>query len=248
MILQELSVTNAQGAVLGFPLGDISGGFVVKEIEGLGPVKATLVSSSFANMDGQQYHSSRREARNINIKLGLDPDYALYSVSDLRTQLYNFLMPKTQVKLKFRLFDKFAESVLDRYLELEIKARVETNEPDIFAKDPTVDLSLMCYDPDFLDPELVTYVGSTVDTLAETTIEYPGTVETGVEFTIFPDRDMDDFTIYHRPPDETLRTVYFTFSLLNGDELKISSMMGDKFVTLKRGGVESSYLFAISPQ
>ena len=74
MLLKTLKVTNSRGFTLDLPLEDISGGFIVKGIEGLGPVKATLVSSSFANMDGEQYHSSRRKARNLIVKLGLDPD------------------------------------------------------------------------------------------------------------------------------------------------------------------------------
>lgn len=248
MLLKKLNVTNSQGSVLDLPLEDVSGGFVVKEIDGLGPVKATLVSSSFANQDGEQYHSSRRESRNIRIKLGLDPDYAAYSVYDLRTQLYKFFMPKTKAKLEFNLFNKFAESILTQDLDLEIYARIESLEPDIFSREPAVDLSLLCYDPDFVDPIPVIFDGFTVDDLTETVLEYEGNIETGAVFKIMPDRDMVDFTIYHRPPDDTLRTVYFTQPLLTGDELTIGSVIGEKHVTLKRAGVESAALYSISPQ
>lgn len=248
MLLKTLNVTNSRGLLLGLPLEDISGGFVVREIEGLGPVKATLVSSSFANMDGEQYHSSRRESRNIIIKLGLDPDYALYSVYDLRTQLYNFFMPKTSAKLEFNLFNKFSDNFIEQNLNLEIMARVESLEPDIFTREPAVDLSLMCYDPDFVDPNPVIFEGSTVDDLTETVLTYSGTVDTGVVFKILPDRDLPEFTIYQRPPDDTLHSVYFSQPLIAGDELTISSILGDKYVTLKRAGVESSQLFGVSPQ
>jgi len=248
MLLKTLKVTNSRGFTLDLPLEDISGGFIVKGIEGLGPVKATLVSSSFANMDGEQYHSSRREARNLIVKLGLDPDYAISSVHDLRTQLYNFFMPKTQAKLIFSLFDKFSDSVLTQYLDLEIAGRIESFEPDMFTKQPSVDLSLMCFDPDFFDPNLIIFEGSTVADLTETVLEYTGTVETGVVLTLLPDRSLSEFTIYHRPPDETLRTVYFSYPLLAGDKLEISSVPGSKYITLTRWGVESSLLYAISPQ
>lgn len=248
MLLKKLSVTNRKGVLLDLPLEDVSAGFVIQEISGLGPVKATLVSSSFANMDGEQYHSSRREARNITIKLGLDPDYGLSSAYELRDRLYDFFMPKTQAKLNFNLFDRFSESILTQYKDLEIDARIESFEPAMFTKDPAVDLSLMCFDPDFVDPVATIFEGSTVSDLTETTLTYDGTVETGVLFTILPDRDLPEFTIYHRPPDETLRTVYFTTPLLAGDKLEISSILGSKYATLTRAGVESSVLWGLTPQ
>lgn len=248
MLLKKLSVTNRRGDTLDLPLSDISAGFIVKELEGLGPVKATLVSSSFANMDGEQYHSSRREARNILVKLGLDPDYSVESVYSLRDQLYNFFMPKTKAKLHFNMFDKFAESVLDQEYNFEIDSRIESFEPSIFTNEPGVDLSLMCYDPDFVDPEPVIFGGTTVSDLTEMVHTYQGTVETGVLFTILPDRDLPEFTIYHRPPDETLSTVYFSEPLIAGDKLEISSVLGSKYVTLTRGGVESAVLYGLSPQ
>lgn len=248
MLLRKLDVVNSRGATLSLPLEDISAGFVVRDIQGLGPVKATLVSSSFATMDGAQYHSSRRESRNILLKLGLDPDYALYSVKDLRDQLYNFLMPKTEALFKFNLFDKFSDNIIEQVLDLEIKGRVESNEPSIFTKEPGVDISILCFDPDFIDPDPVIFEGNTVDDLTETPLEYKGSVETGVAFTLFPDRSMTEFTVYHRTPEDKLRTIYFSHPLVIGDEIEISSILGNKYVQLKRGGVVSSILYAISPQ
>jgi len=248
MLLKTLTAINRQGSQLSLPLDDISGGFMVKGIEGLGPVKATLVSSSFANLDGEQFHSSRREIRNIVIKLGLEPDYAASSVSELRTELYNFFMPKSRVRLQFSLFDKYETSILEQNLDLEIIGRVETCEPDIFSSDPALDVSILCYTPEFVDPEIVTFNGVTTNELDEDVVEYGGTIETGIEFKIFPDRAMDDFTIYHRQPDGTLHTMYYTSSLDANDELTINTSIGGKHVTLKRGSVESSRLFSLSPQ
>ena len=62
MLLSEVTVVNSRGLQLNLPLSDISGGIVVRNIDGLDPTKATLVSSGFANQNGEQYHSSRREA------------------------------------------------------------------------------------------------------------------------------------------------------------------------------------------
>lgn len=248
MLLNSLEVTNSRGSVLSLPLEDISAGFLVKNIEGLDPVKAVLVSSSFANLDGEQYHSSRRESRNIKLSLGLEPDYGVAAVKDLRDQLYNFFMPKSFVTCKFKMFDKFAVSVFKEALDLEIDGRIETFDSPIFTKDPQVDISLMCFKPDFEDRIPVVFNGMTVADLIETELTYDGTIETGVEFTLMPGRALTDFTIYHRPPDETLRTTDFSYPLAAGDVLKISSIVGSKSVILTSSTVETSILYAISPQ
>ncbi len=99
-MLVSLEVITRQFQSLLLPLNEVLNGFAVESIEGLEPVKATLVSSSFAQIDGAQYHSSRREPRNIKLKMGLEPDYVTDSVRDLRHRLYGFLMPKSEVTLR----------------------------------------------------------------------------------------------------------------------------------------------------
>lgn len=248
MLLNAVKVTNAQGSVLDLQLDNPSGGFVVKNIDGLGPVKATLVSTSFANLDGGQYHSARREPRNIVLTLGLAPDYAVESVQDLRDQLYAYFMPKSKATMDFNLFDKFTQNVSKQNKDLSIECRIESCAPSIFTKDPAMDISVMCYDPDFVDPTPVSFVESTVSDLTETNIPYDGTVDTGVIFRLDVDRALSDFTIYHRPPDGSLVTLDFSYPLIAGDTVEISSVRGSKYAILTRAGVESSVLYAISPQ
>lgn len=238
-MINKLEIRTAQGALLGLPLDDVSNGFVVEEIEGLDPVKATLVSSSFANLDGQQYQSSRRDTRNIKLKLGLEPDYVTNTVRELRKRLYGFLMPKTEVVLRFYMEDG---------LDLEITGRVESFETALFTAEPTVDVSIICFDPDFTDPDRVTVAGSTVSTSAEQRIDYAGTVEAGVSFTLNINRALPEFTIYHRPPDGTLRVLEFQSALQAGDVLHIDTFPGAKGATVTRAGSDFSVLYGVSPQ
>lgn len=248
MSLIGLEVTNSRSQILNLPLEDILAGFIVKNISGLDPVKATLVSSSFANMDGEQYHSSRREPRNIVITLGLDPDYSIGSVEKLRSQLYNFFMPKTSVLLKFNLFDKFAVSDILGSASRYIQGRIETCETPLFSKDPEIEISIMCFNPDFYDLDLVSVDGLTVATAVETLYAYDGTVDTGVVFTLSFDRSLDAFTLYHRTPDGILKSMDVAYAFLAGDILKISTVVGDKSALLTRASVESSILYAVTPQ
>lgn len=248
MLLKALTVTNSQGSVLDLPVDDPSSVFKVNKIEGLDPVKATLVSSSFANMDGEQYHSSRREARNIKVSLGLRPDYTSMDAKGLRDILYPYFMPKTESLLTFHMFDRFATDFLLQALNLDIYGRVETFDAALFTKEPTVDISLMCFNPDFYDPNKVTFNGMTVADLTDTILSYDGSVDTGVVFTLRPDRDVDEFTIFHRPSDQTLKTIDFAAPLVAGDVLAISSVFGSKSVVLTHAGVELSLLYGLSPQ
>jgi hypothetical protein len=249
MLLDAVKVTNSQGSVLNLPLEDPSAGFVVRNIDGLGPVKATLVSSSFANMDGGQYHSARREPRNIVLTLGLEPDYAFQGVQALRDQLYQFFMPKSKATLDFHMFDKFTQNIETQTKDLIIEARIEDFDSALFTKDPTAVISMMCYDPDFVDPRLIEFNGPVGTSLVEQDLYYEGTVETGVLFNISPNEDLSDFTIYHRPPDGTLVTIDFSYPILAGESVQISSVPGSKYVTLwGNDNVEKSILYAVSPQ
>lgn len=248
-MLNLVEVVNSQGDILVLPLDDEgANGYVVKRLEGLEPVNATLVSSSFANADGSQYHSSRREPRNLKTTLGFNPDWATDTVRTLRNKLYRFFMPKTEVLFRFHTFDEFEPSILKQDVVVEIRARIETCLPGIFEKDPVVDISLMAFDPDFVSPDATVIAGMSTAGLDETTIDYEGTVENGVVFTLLPDRIVDTFTVYHRPPDGTLRMMEFTAPLNASDILKISTVFGAKSVIRTRAGVETSQLYAFSPQ
>lgn len=247
-MLEIVEVRTKQGSLLSLPLEDISSGIVVKEIAGLDPVKATLVSSSFANQDGEQYHSSRREARNIKMTLEFDPDWATMSVREIRNRLYEFFMPKSEVGLRFRFAPGLTlDSIFDD-LVVDILGRVESFETPLFSKEPAVDISLLCFDPDFYDPNPVTVEGFSTSGSLESTINYAGTVETGIVFKLFVDRTLSEFSIYHRPPDGTMRTIDFSNPLVAGDVVTISTIVGAKEVVRTRSGLDTPILYAITPQ
>lgn len=239
MSITQVEIRTISGALLTLPLEDVSDGIVLEDIEGLDPVKATLVSSSFAQMDGEQFHSSRREARNIILTLGLEPDYVNESVRDVRSRLYTYLMPKSRVSLRFIMADS---------LEVEIVGRVESFAAPLFTREPKVNVSIMCFDPDFIALEEVTLEGDTVDDETWTVVEYPGTVETGIVLALSVDRTLTEFTIYHRPEDTQVRQLDFAAALEAGDLVTISTVVGDKYATLVRSTVQSSILYGVSPQ
>ena len=139
-MLTSLKVFSQQGDLLTLTFREENYGIIVSSIAGLDPVKATIVSSSFAQLDGSQYQSSRREERHIILKLDLIPDYITTSVEDLRRILYSFFMPKSMLNLNFVRSDG---------LEVTIAGMVETFETELFDKDPSVIISITCFNPDF---------------------------------------------------------------------------------------------------
>jgi hypothetical protein len=238
-MLSKVEVRGAQGNLLVLILEDVVEGLLVEEITGLDPVKATIVSSSFATMDGSQYQSSRRESRNITIKLGLEPDPTEDTVRTLRKRVYDFFMPKAPVDLRFFMEDG---------LTVNISGRVESCESAMFVEEPTVDISIINFDPDFLNLTPTVLAGSTTSTTTETLIDYDGTVETGIEFALNVNRTLGEFTIYHRLPNDEIRTLDFAASLVSGDVLKINTVTGNKGATLTRTSVVSPVMYGISPQ
>lgn len=235
-MLNTIQVRNSAGALLELPLEEPAEGYQVHDVAGLDPVKATLVSSSFAKLDGSQYHSSRRESRNIVLTLGLD--IAAGPAAYLRNRLYGFMMPKSEVTLRFTNID-------GSYFE--ISGRVESYQSPIFAKDLTVTVSIICFDPDFVDPIDEEVVGTTVDDTTELLINYDGTIETGMVFTLHVDRPMDSITIYSTIPDNTTRQLDFADGLASEDLLVISTVPGDKYARLTRDSTTSSVLYGVSP-
>lgn len=213
------------------PLEDVSDGIVLENVEGLDPVKATLVTSKLAKMRGSQYHASSSEDRNIKLRLLLEPDHVTTTVADVRKRIYNFFMPEAPVDLTFR--DSTG-------LDFGISGRVESCETPLFTKDPAVDVSIMCFDPDFflLDEDGfhdVTLVpGYSVNDATTFDINYLGTVKTGIEFHLMPDRAVTQFTIYNELPDGSNNNLDFAANLEAFDTLVIKTTPGEKEVTQYR--------------
>lgn len=237
-MLTSVEAFTPQGENLMLPLQDASGGYIVKEIEGLDPVKATIVSSRFAMLDGTQYQASHREARNIVIKLGLNPDYGSTAVSELRSRLYDFFLPKAAVRLRF---------YLNGVAFVDIEGRVESFDAPLFAKEPEATLSILCFNPDLEALASVIASGSTVTTTATTTVAYPGTVETGFVLRLSVTHALSEFFLYNTNASGDVSMLEFAATLLTGDLVTISTVTGNKYATLLRAGVETSVMYGVAP-
>jgi hypothetical protein len=243
MSIDKVEVTNVQGNLLTLTLDDISNGYVVEEIEGLGPVKASIVSSSFATMDGQPYQSSRREGRNVTMKLGYAPNYSInQTIRSLRSRLYQYFMSDNEITLTFYMEDG---------LTVTTAGRVEACEPVLFTAEPQMNISILCPDADFLDVETTQIhdVFDITDTEASDIVLPEGTTKTGLTLLTFTaPAALDGFSIYHTTPGGSVRSMLITAPLEVNDVVRMCTIKGQKSITLTRTGVTSSLLWAVSPQ
>jgi hypothetical protein len=238
-MLTRVEVQTDRGTQLTLPLEDTGNGFIVANIDGVDPVKAVLVSSSFAGVDGEKYHSARREKRNIKLQLDFNPDYVTTTMESLRTKLYSFLMPKSEVNLRF---------YYDSGLYVDILGVVESFDDPLFVKDPDATISLICFDPDFINPVQVDLPGNTVADTSTTEIDYLGTVETGIDLTLAIDRAVTALTVSNILPGGKTKQLDFAAPLGAGDSLRISTVTGAKGAWVTRGGVLISLLYGVSMQ
>lgn len=238
-MITMIEARTAQGTLLSLPLGDESSGLKLVDVDGLGPVKATLASSSFASLDGEQFQSSRRGARDITLKLKLDPDYITESVEDLRDKLYDFFMPESPVDLRAYRSDG---------LVVDISGWVEDFDSPHFTNEPTADILIRCFNPDFVDIVPIEIEGSTVSDSTDTVIDYPGTVKTGFVLALSIDRPISGFTIYCKKPDNTIQTFDFAAAMVAGNTIIVSTVAGEKSIMRATSSNNGSMLYGLATQ
>lgn len=197
-------------------------GLWVKSVDGVGSGKSTINVTNMASNDGGVFNSARAETRNINIVLGMydikigDSDW---SIEKSRLETYKYFPKKRWVRLIFETDTR----------SLYIDGYVESNEPDIFEKRETTDISIICPDPNFYEDG-----GGHVDILAEvednfefpysneslsenltefgiisidvstTVIDYKGNIETGCLFRIKCRGHIEGLSLYNAVTGESM--------------------------------------------
>lgn len=210
---------------------DLTVPFLVKDIQGLGPTEATVSTSTYAGLDGGILQAAKTSMRNIVLKIGYRPDYqSNQTVQSLRRDLYSYFAPKSEVRLRF---------YSDDYTDVRIVGIVESHEPSIFSKDPEVTISILCPDPyfkAFQATEINGYVNKAV---------YPsfvGNGEAGFLLELFVTRSISSVSLECAPNEDLV----YTDPLIKDDILQISTVRGNKFARLTRGGETTTVLDAIN--
>lgn len=214
-----------------------SGSYFIKDVEGMGPVQAEISESRFGLLDGTRQHYARRNSRNLVLKIGYRPNYSTNSVQSLRRDLYKIVYTKAVVDLSFEYLDGSM---------FRTQGTVESVEPDIFSSDPGLSVSIVCPDPDFVNPTPVVVSANSTSGASTYPVEYSGDSPTGVDFALNVNRSIAGFTFTIITSDGSQYDMPVTWALLAGDVVDIVTRPGSKRVYLTRAGSRSSILQALS--
>lgn len=148
-MIKSIEFTNTLGDSLKINLTspDSSYGLWVKSIKGLGPGKASINITDLASSDGGIYNSGRSETRNITMTIGVieyeDSKGIIRSVEEARRNSYRWFGKKNQLMI----------SVKTDRINLYTNGYVESCEPDIFNKQETMSISILCPDPNWYNQD-----------------------------------------------------------------------------------------------
>lgn len=258
-MIKTVEVTNYLDESIEFELANPEkSGFYIQNIDGLGPPKANINTTEMATNDGAIFNSARATSRNIVITLGFlfQPD-----IETIRQLSYKYFPIMEQVKLKITTSNRIGE----------VYGRVESNEPVIFSQQQTTQISIICPNPFIYAEEIniTSFSGvipmfefpfsneSLTDDLlimgdmysnTSRTVKYEGDAKVGVVIYISAFGPVSDLTIYNPQTNKQMtinseRMVSLTGSgIIEGDQIIISTVRGDKSITLIRGGISYNIL------
>jgi hypothetical protein len=258
-MIKNITITNHLGDSICLDLTDPwSSGFAIKSIDGLGPSKANINTTELATNDGAIYNSSRIQYRNIVVSLIFLENS---TIEDVRLLSYKYFPVKHEVTLTIETYNR----------NCKITGYVESNEPNIFSKQETCTISLICPNPFFYSIEDVdtTFYGSDpnfefefssemtdtypiefgiVNNLTKGVIYYEGDIETGMTITIHSLGDATGLVIYNILTRETMaidddKLITLTGGGIQaGDDIIITTSKGKKGIVLLRDGVTTNIL------
>jgi hypothetical protein len=202
--------------------------FEVRNIDGLGAVKADVNTVPRGSGAGSSFSGTNVGERNLVFTLGLTPDWNIYTISKLRRLLDKYFTPEQEIRFVF-------ES--DEFSPVEISGYIESNEPSIFSRDSEQQISVICPEPYFKSVNPIVIQGTVGD--PPTAIEYEGNVKTG--FHVRFDGAGDEISFWVMKPQESMIRVNLDdagYQLENLRHAEINTVPGDKYVRV--------YLFSFS--
>lgn len=263
-MIKSVTITNYLGESVKIELseGDPEHGMIIRNITGLGPPKANVNMTDLASMDGSIFNSARVEKRNITIQMLFT---FAPTIEDSRQRTYKYFPIKRPLTFLIETDNRVVQTV----------GIIETNEPDIFSKDESNQISLICDDPYFYSSTKNVTVFSGIESLfefefsnesleepllefgsieneKERTIYYEGDAEVGITIRLHALGDVGDLTIYNtgtrdimRISVEKINKITGTGGIIAGDDIIITTMRGNKKIQLLRNAQYINILNAL---
>lgn len=253
-MIRAVTVTNYLGESKRFELAfPEKSGFAVQSISGLGPSKADINTTEISTNDGSLYNSARVNSRNIvmSLKLMFTPQ-----IEDTRQDSYKYFPIKKRVTLLIETDNRICETY--GYVESnepDIFSSDETTQISIVCPDPyfysagsdgtnttifygVEPLFEFAFSNESLTESLIEF--GEIKNETEQTVYYSGDAEIGVVITIHAIGNVRNITIYNTGTREVMRIDTDKLEKLTGsgmvagDEIIISTIKGDKSITLLR--------------
>ncbi len=261
-MIKSITVTNHLGESVTLELRfPEKSGFLVRSIDGLNPAKADINMTDLTSKDGSVYNSARVTSRNIVLTIDFLEGP---TIEDTRQKSYKYFPIKKEVRVRIETDNRTSEAI----------GYIEANEINIFSQTEGSQISVICPDPYFyaLEKTLTTLSGVTPgfefpfsnesieDPLIELgqivlasikNVQYEGDAEVGIVIYIHALGEAEMVTIYNENTLETMTIDTVKLASLTGagittgDDIIISTVKGNKFVYLLRGGVYTNILNVI---
>lgn len=243
-MLSNVRVINDRGIDKLLVLNKATDGVKITEVKGLGPVDADIKTTSRAGgASGVNYNSHHIGSRNIVLSLALSRSGAK-AVDAVRRDVYSYFPIGKEVDFRFEY-----SGVI-----YQIIGRIESVTPEIFTKEPSVQVSAICVEPNF---KIISGTNSSViipDENIDVTVSNYGLIDTGIRFEIevidvppptiygliefrqdFINGIFKGFKIYDFDIAGATGGVISRFAI--GDKIIIETTPGKKEATIVRNGV-----------
>lgn len=261
-MIKSVTITNHLGESIKLDLfNPEESGFIIKSIEGLGPVKANINFKELATNDGSIDNSARLSSRNIVMSLQFMESP---TIEETRLKSYKYFPIKRNIKFLIETDSRICETI----------GRVETNVPTIFSNAEGCQISILCSNPYFysagengtnqtvfygteplfefpfsnesLTEDLIEF--GSIENRTEGTIYYDGDAEIGITIQIHAVGEAEGLVIYNtktreimRINDDKLKSLMGS-GIQAGDEITITTSRGEKGIYMLRSGVTTNIL------
>lgn len=226
-MLTKVSAFNSSGDVLEFdmtPEGRQAtyNKALITNIDGLEPVQATISSTEYGSIDGAFVTGKSVGTRNIVMTLLPNPDWNEWSFSKIRRLLYDFFMPRDDVRLVFD-FDDIPPA--------EISGSVENCAPAIFSKQNETQVSIINPKPEFVSTYMKGFNAQNgIDPAKDSvSFEYEGSVKTGFLLNVLKNSGGNPDSITITLNGETF-VVNHTDLIQDDRYFQLQSIPGNRFV------------------
>ena len=261
-MIKSVTVTNYLGESLLLELSNPwEVGIAITKIEGLGPVKASINSTEISSGDGARFNSARIGTRNIVFTFRL---LEAPTVEDSRQKTYKYFPIKTNVTLLFETDNRLCQ--ITGYVESN-KPNIFSEEEDtqisiicpnpyfismenggmntvvFFGSEPTFEFP---FSNESLTDPLIIF--GNIKLRQEEVVFYDGDSQVGFTIKMHALGEVRQITIYNTKTRESMKIDTDILNeitgsgIIAGDEITISTIKGDKHITLLRDGEETNIL------